>query len=170
MHFLRQIPILCIFRGAAVWPSAKLIVTMSGNSRHPPLSSSHPSASDLGEDVGLFSYDWSVLGNQQEDSSEPSTRASESPNPFYESHINPTTQPPNPKIAIPRAANTKPLVNPGRVSRACLNCREQKVKCSGHRPTCHRCQITAVTCIYGDRKREKMAKCVVQTRCKYIRI
>ncbi|OQD84555.1 hypothetical protein PENANT_c012G01330 [Penicillium antarcticum] len=132
---------------------------MSGNLPHPPLSSTRPPTSDLVDDVALFSYDWNTPGNLQEDSSDPSsTTASESSNPFYESHVDTAKQTPNPKIAIPRATNTKPISNPGRVSRACVNCREQKVKCSGHRPTCHRCQMSDVTCIYGDRKREKMVK------------
>ncbi|KAJ6100708.1 hypothetical protein N7499_000338 [Penicillium canescens] len=132
---------------------------MSGNLPPPPLSSLRHPASDLVDDVAFFSYDWSVSGNLQEDSSEPSsTTASEISNPLYDPHVDTAKQTPNPKIAIPRAANTKPLANPGRVSRACVNCRDQKVKCSGHRPTCHRCQMSAVTCIYGDRKREKMVK------------
>ena len=171
VYFLLQILVLCIFRGATGWQPAKLKVTMSGNLRPPPLSSVRQPASDLVDDVAFFSYDWSVTGNLQEDSSEPSsTTASESSNPLYDSHVDTAKQTPHPKIAIPRAANTKPLAYPGRVSRACVNCRDQKVKCSGHRPTCHRCQMSAVTCIYGDRKREKMVKCVVQIRCKYTRI
>jgi len=66
----------------------------------------------------------------------------------------------NAKVAIPRNA---PPINPtssGRVSRACENCREQKAKCSGHRPACHRCRDSGVQCSYGDRKREKMVKWV----------
>lgn len=63
-----------------------------------------------------------------------------------------------PKVAIPRSANPTTWTSSGRVSRACENCREQKAKCSGHRPTCQRCQEAGVTCSYGDRKREKTAK------------
>lgn len=67
----------------------------------------------------------------------------------------------NSKVAIPRSANPSNWTSSGRVSRACENCREQKAKCSGHRPTCQRCQEAGTRCSYGDRKREKMAKCVV---------
>jgi hypothetical protein len=66
----------------------------------------------------------------------------------------------NSKVAIPRSANPSSWTSSGRVSRACENCREQKAKCSGHRPTCQRCQESGIRCSYGDRKREKMAKCV----------
>ncbi|KAE8375444.1 fungal-specific transcription factor domain-containing protein [Aspergillus bertholletiae] len=64
----------------------------------------------------------------------------------------------NSKVAIPRSANPSNWTSSGRVSRACENCREQKAKCSGHRPTCQRCQEARTRCSYGDRKREKMAK------------
>ncbi|KAE8166391.1 fungal-specific transcription factor domain-containing protein [Aspergillus tamarii] len=64
----------------------------------------------------------------------------------------------NSKVAIPRSANPSNWTSSGRVSRACENCREQKAKCSGHRPTCQRCQEAGTRCSYGDRKREKMAK------------
>lgn len=67
----------------------------------------------------------------------------------------------NSKVAIPRSANPSNWTSSGRVSRACENCREQKAKCSGHRPTCQRCQEAGTRCSYGDRKREKMAKWVV---------
>ncbi|KAI9045038.1 putative C6 transcription factor [Aspergillus affinis] len=64
----------------------------------------------------------------------------------------------NKKVQIPRSANSSTWTTSGRVSRACENCREQKAKCSGHRPTCQRCQESGLQCSYGDRKREKMAK------------
>ncbi|KAL4964658.1 putative C6 transcription factor [Aspergillus stella-maris] len=64
----------------------------------------------------------------------------------------------NNKVAIPRSANSAAVSNRGRVSRACENCREQKVKCSGQRPTCQRCQDAEIQCSYGDRKREKLAR------------
>ncbi|PYI01859.1 C6 transcription factor [Aspergillus sclerotiicarbonarius CBS 121057] len=64
----------------------------------------------------------------------------------------------NSKVAIPRTVNTSNWTSSGRVSRACENCRDQKAKCSGHRPTCQRCQESGIRCSYGDRKREKMAK------------
>ncbi|KAJ5393986.1 uncharacterized protein N7487_011627 [Penicillium crustosum] len=64
----------------------------------------------------------------------------------------------NAKVAIPRNAQPSSWTSSGRVSRACENCREHKAKCSGHRPTCHRCLDAGVPCSYGDRKREKMVK------------
>ncbi|KAJ5504529.1 hypothetical protein N7463_007403 [Penicillium fimorum] len=64
----------------------------------------------------------------------------------------------NAKVAIPRNSQPSSWTSSGRVSRACENCREQKAKCSGHRPACHRCLDSGVQCSYGDRKREKMAK------------
>lgn len=73
----------------------------------------------------------------------------------------PTERPLNTKVAIPRSANPSNWTSSGRVSRACENCREQKAKCSGHRPTCQRCQESGIRCSYGDRKREKVAKCVL---------
>ncbi len=66
----------------------------------------------------------------------------------------------NPKVPIPRTTRQINYTSNGRVGRACENCREQKAKCSGHRPSCHRCQDAGVPCSYGDRKREKMLKCV----------
>lgn len=70
----------------------------------------------------------------------------------------------NRKVAIPRSAQPSTWTSSGRVSRACENCRELKAKCSGHRPACHRCQDAGVQCSYGDRKREKMLKCVDKSR------
>ncbi|KAF7717732.1 Fungal Zn(2)-Cys(6) binuclear cluster domain-containing protein [Penicillium ucsense] len=64
----------------------------------------------------------------------------------------------NPKVPIPRATRPVAYSTGGRVSRACEACRDQKAKCSGHRPSCHRCQESGVACSYGDRKREKMLK------------
>ncbi|KAJ5972552.1 uncharacterized protein N7479_002470 [Penicillium vulpinum] len=64
----------------------------------------------------------------------------------------------NPKVAIPRTSQPSSWTTSGRVSRACENCREQKAKCSGHRPACHRCLDASVQCSYGDRKRERMVK------------
>ena len=62
------------------------------------------------------------------------------------------------KIAIPRGSNSGLWTSNGRVSRACDTCREQKVKCSGHRPACQRCREGDFTCIYTDRKREREVK------------
>ncbi|KAJ5138757.1 uncharacterized protein N7515_003605 [Penicillium bovifimosum] len=68
-----------------------------------------------------------------------------------------TEQQANPKVAIPRLDLPLGSTN-GRVSRACHNCRKQKNKCSGHRPSCLRCQETNVYCVYVDGKRERNAK------------
>ncbi|KAJ5908885.1 hypothetical protein N7495_001567 [Penicillium taxi] len=65
---------------------------------------------------------------------------------------------PHNKVAIPRPTNPITWTSSGRVSRACENCRDQKAKCSGHRPACHRCKDAGIRCSYGDRKREKMLK------------
>ncbi|QGA21768.1 hypothetical protein EYB26_009479 [Talaromyces marneffei] len=63
------------------------------------------------------------------------------------------------KVAIPRAANLVEQANLNkRVGHACESCRDQKTKCSGDRPTCQRCQDLGLTCLYGDRKRERTAK------------
>lgn len=74
----------------------------------------------------------------------------------------------NPKVPIPRTTLPVNYTNKGRVGRACENCREQKAKFSGHRPSCHRCQNAGVPCSYGDRKREKMLKfvsCIWRSLC-----
>ncbi|KAJ5962290.1 hypothetical protein N7501_007231 [Penicillium viridicatum] len=98
-----------------------------------------------------INYDWAVPGYPQ-------------PSPFNADTIvdNPHRDYPsngvNAKVAIPRNAQPSSWTSSGRVSRACENCREQKAKCSGHRPTCHRCLDAGVPCSYGDRKKEKMVK------------
>lgn len=74
---------------------------------------------------------------------------------------NPGQRPMNAKVPIPRSVYSSSYTTSGRVSRACENCREQKAKCSGHRPSCQRCQDSGARCSYGDRKREKLVKCVL---------
>ncbi|KAJ6010286.1 hypothetical protein N7522_005302, partial [Penicillium canescens] len=59
---------------------------------------------------------------------------------------------------IPRATNQMNAVTPGRVKQACQSCREQKAKCSGHRPQCRRCEENSLFCVYEDRERFKMTK------------
>ncbi|KAL2817369.1 fungal-specific transcription factor domain-containing protein [Aspergillus granulosus] len=78
--------------------------------------------------------------------------------PVNASTTSPQERPLNSKVAIPRTASSNIVPNRGRVSRACENCRDQKVKCSGQRPICQRCQESGIQCSYGDRKREKMAR------------
>ncbi|CAG8069491.1 unnamed protein product [Penicillium salamii] len=68
-----------------------------------------------------------------------------------------TDQSANAKVAIPRLDLPVASSN-GRVSRACHNCRKQKNKCSGERPSCQRCQEASVPCVYVDGKRERNAK------------
>jgi hypothetical protein len=67
------------------------------------------------------------------------------------------------KVAIPRAPNLSEQSNINkRVGHACESCRDQKTKCSGDRPTCQRCQDLGLTCLYGDRKRERTVKSLTQ--------
>lgn len=68
------------------------------------------------------------------------------------------SQPLSVKVAIPRVSI--PAVGPAnrRVSRACDSCREQKAKCSGHRPRCQRCHATDAICAYTDGKRARETK------------
>ncbi|KAJ5988506.1 hypothetical protein N7481_003716 [Penicillium waksmanii] len=61
----------------------------------------------------------------------------------------------NAKVPIPRSVFPSNYTTSRRVSRACENCRDQKAKCSGHRPSCQRCLVSDARCFYGDRKREK---------------
>ncbi|CAI7665869.1 unnamed protein product, partial [Penicillium manginii] len=71
---------------------------------------------------------------------------------------NPGERPLNSKVPIPRSVYTGNYTASSRVGRACENCRKQKTKCSGHRPTCQRCQDVHIWCSYGDRKRERMLR------------
>ncbi|KAJ5160694.1 uncharacterized protein N7482_007698 [Penicillium canariense] len=73
-------------------------------------------------------------------------------------HPIPSERSSNPKVPIPRTTRPVTWTSSSRVGRACENCRDQKAKCSGHRPSCQRCQDAGVSCSYSDRKREKMVK------------
>lgn len=67
----------------------------------------------------------------------------------------------NTKVAIPRkpgTASSRNWSSSGRVRQACKNCRQRRAKCSGHHPTCQRCQEMGIRCSYSDRKKEKVAK------------
>lgn len=134
-----------------------------------PFRPSYPNfASDIPEnDTAPLNYDWTVPGYAQS----PAFGLPVNTNPTDgipgPSHGDPPAQRLSPgdrslnaKVPIPRSAYPSNWTSSGRVSRACENCREQKAKCSGHRPACHRCQDAGVRCSYGDRKREKMLKCV----------
>ncbi|KAJ5840138.1 uncharacterized protein N7525_005326 [Penicillium rubens] len=111
-----------------------------------------------------FNYDWAVPEYPQPSPFEVNTEIPRD-NRDHRDHrgirdypISNTTDRVNAKVAIPRNAQSSSWTSSGRVSRACENCREQKAKCSGHRPACHRCLDSNVPCSYGDRKREKMVK------------
>ena len=121
-------------------------------------SSEYPNYANLDNE---FNYDWAVPEYPQ---LSPFEINAEIPRDARYHHgirdypISNTTDRVNAKVAIPRNAQSSSWTSSGRVSRACENCREQKAKCSGHRPACHRCLDSNVLCSYGDRKREKMAK------------
>ncbi|KAJ6027939.1 hypothetical protein N7540_003515 [Penicillium herquei] len=88
---------------------------------------------------------------------------------------NPYDRPTPAKVAIPRTTRPVSWTTSRRVGQACENCRDQKTKCSGHRPSCHRCRDNGVWCCYGDRKRERTLKeledltAQVQTYEKFLR-
>jgi hypothetical protein len=71
------------------------------------------------------------------------------------------------KVAIPRLHRTgdsKPLSKQRhRVSRACVACRNQKVKCSGDTPSCVHCQATGRECLYIMPRRDRLN--IVTDRC-----
>lgn len=119
---------------------------MSANFGAPPYSE-YP---ELVDESALFNNDWVVPNYAL-----PSFEAA-----ILEESSTPPGDRVNAKVAIPRNAQRTNWTPSGRVSRACENCRDQKAKCSGHRPVCHRCRDAGVGCNYGDRKKEKMAKCV----------
>ena len=62
------------------------------------------------------------------------------------------------KVAIPRTRQLKSWNSRSRVSLACNSCRTTKVKCSGHRPVCDRCERLGIQCNYGERKRQTSGK------------
>ncbi|TPR04946.1 hypothetical protein CAN33_0032275 [Aspergillus niger] len=139
---------------------------MSDNSRPPPFPyPSYPSStsSDLPDSEPKY-HSWPVPQYSQPASLVPPVSyepvpVSHAENPAAgASRSAPGDRSGNSKVAIPRTVSTSTWTSSGRVSRACENCRDQKAKCSGHRPTCQRCQESGIRCSYGDRKREKMAK------------
>ncbi|KAH1945632.1 hypothetical protein KXV69_006131 [Aspergillus fumigatus] len=126
----------------------------------PPIFSygSYPSSSDFRENEPVYS-DWT---SSQFPQAHFGPQINYEPSPSYVENpagprVGTAERSVNSKVAIPRSANPSSWTSSGRVSRACENCREQKAKCSGHRPTCQRCQESGIRCSYGDRKREKMA-------------
>jgi hypothetical protein len=117
-------------------------------------------ASDIPENESApFHYDWALPGYAHPPP--PSFPANADRFTGRDDLPNPGDRYVNAKVPIPRTVYPSTwTTNSGRVSRACENCREQKAKCSGHRPACQRCQDAAMPCSYGDRKREKLLKCV----------
>ncbi|KAJ5346126.1 hypothetical protein N7452_004130 [Penicillium brevicompactum] len=111
----------------------------------------HPSNHPENEST-LSNYDLNILFSSQPSAFDFSADSLTGPDEVA------TCDRPNTKVQIPRIAHPGNLATSGRVSRACENCRAQKAKCSGHRPTCDRCKDAGVRCLYGDRKGEKMAK------------
>lgn len=137
-------------------------VTMDDPNRPSPFSYPSYSSSDTRE-TETPSHDWSASRFSQPSVGFPVgieglPGSSENPAGAFRTTTGDRSM--NAKVPIPRTATPSTWTSSGRVSRACENCREQKAKCSGHRPTCQRCQEAGVSCSYGDRKREKMTKCV----------
>ncbi|GFF77371.1 C6 transcription factor, putative [Aspergillus udagawae] len=60
-----------------------------------------------------------------------------------------------PKVSLPRITTAKPRSR--RASRACINCREQKAKCTGGSP-CERCRELKIECVFVANKSEKVAR------------
>ncbi|KAJ5138998.1 uncharacterized protein N7515_003846 [Penicillium bovifimosum] len=124
---------------------------MSGNFGS-PAHSEYPNP----ENESAFNYDWAVPAQPQPSPFEFTVNAQAIPVPG--DPLATSIGSVNAKVPIPRSAQASSWISSGRVSRACENCRDQKIKCSGHRPACHRCQDAGVSCSYGDRKKEKMLK------------
>lgn len=134
---------------------------MSGRYPFRPLrpedSSDHPES-----EPGAFAYDWSIpdhtpsLPFGYQDSVDPVLGVGSASGPGNP----PEEQSNNAKVPIPRSTNPNIWTSSGRTSRACENCRDQKAKCSGHRPACTRCKDAGLQCIYSYRKREKILKYV----------
>ncbi|KAJ5441047.1 hypothetical protein N7491_003453 [Penicillium cf. griseofulvum] len=121
---------------------------------HSSQSETHPFVPQ--DDKDPFTYD-RAAGETGEVS--PLTRRDSTAGTYYPWGTSRVTgeQPVNAKVAIPRL--DLPLVSSnGRVTRACHNCRKQKNKCSGHRPSCLRCEEANVLCVYVDGKRERNAR------------
>lgn len=60
------------------------------------------------------------------------------------------------RLPIPRLPNRHAYRKPGRVSRACDECRSQKKKCDGHLPTCGQCTSAKLaSCTYSKSKRDR---------------
>lgn len=56
-----------------------------------------------------------------------------------------------------------------RVSRACLQCRTRKIKCTGESPSCAACRNTGQNCSYGEAKRRGLPPGYLQQLEKYVK-
>lgn len=56
-----------------------------------------------------------------------------------------------------------------RVSRACLQCRTRKIKCTGESPNCAACRATGQNCSYGEAKRRGLPPGYLQQLEKYVK-
>ncbi|KAJ5366682.1 hypothetical protein N7541_000623 [Penicillium brevicompactum] len=108
----------------------------------------HSKRNELVDDSASFHSTWTAP-----DYNLPSLEAA-----IPENTLTATCDQANAKVPIPRTAQSTRWIARGRVSRACENCRDKKVKCSGNRPVCDRCRNTGAACFYGDRKKEKTVK------------
>jgi hypothetical protein len=60
------------------------------------------------------------------------------------------------RLPIPRLPDRHAHRKPGRVSRACDECRSQKRKCDGYMPTCGQCASAKLAvCVYSKSKRDR---------------
>ncbi|KAJ5653675.1 hypothetical protein N7490_000678 [Penicillium lividum] len=126
--------------------------------RPPPLPKKDQHSDVPGNDLSSFSYDWVVPGLSQPLHVEFPTNTNLIPGREGLVSSNPGEWPRNSKVPIPRSAQAATSTSTGRTSRACQNCREQKAKCSGHHPTCNRCEDAGIKCVYSDRKKDKIEK------------
>ena len=69
---------------------------------------------------------------------------------------------PNPKVAIQRLHNPTPSRQSAfqhkrdRISRACIRCRSRKVRCTGERPCCRRCETGGAEGVYTESRRDRL--------------
>lgn len=59
------------------------------------------------------------------------------------------------RVPIPRLPNRHTDRKPGRISRACDQCRLRKSKCDGHM-ACGQCASADLVCVYSESKRDRV--------------
>lgn len=69
------------------------------------------------------------------------------------------------RVAIPRLPD-RYTSKPGRVSRACDECRSRKAKCDARRPVCGNCARVKLACVYSEPKRDRDKTELEATRAK----